>query len=173
MCTSWRRSSIFVFSISILSQLDRPKASISYSREEMSGEQERFLEEYFLRKLYPIVTPLAIDPGHPFPYLANRSLCSSGVACGRLIVSRSAPYRSFDRPYSDPSGAALSFLCPAREGQHTFMLLEDTLRHYLPRLYHGFEIRSCDAIRVTRDADFLVSRRRDRRPHDDHRERRS
>ena len=41
------------------------------------------------------------------------------------------------------------------------MLLEDTLRHYLPRLYHGFEIRSCDAIRVTRDADFLVSRRRD------------
>jgi polyphosphate kinase len=43
--------------------------------EEMSGEQERFLEEYFHRTLYPIVTPLAIDPGHPFPYLANRSLC--------------------------------------------------------------------------------------------------
>jgi polyphosphate kinase len=42
--------------------------------DEMSGEQERFLEEYFHRTLYPIVTPLAIDPGHPFPYLANRSL---------------------------------------------------------------------------------------------------
>jgi polyphosphate kinase len=43
--------------------------------EEMSREQERFLKEFFHRTLYPIVTPLAIDPGHPFPYLANRSLC--------------------------------------------------------------------------------------------------
>jgi polyphosphate kinase len=43
--------------------------------EEMSGEQARFLDDYFSEKLYPIVTPLAIDPGHPFPYLANRSLC--------------------------------------------------------------------------------------------------
>ena len=43
--------------------------------EEMSTEQERFLEDFFHRTLYPIVTPLAIDPGRPFPYLANRSLC--------------------------------------------------------------------------------------------------
>jgi polyphosphate kinase len=41
------------------------------------------------------------------------------------------------------------------------MLLEDLLRHHLPRLYHGFEIRSCHAIRVTRDADFGLSRRDD------------
>src|SRR5262245_54333950 len=43
--------------------------------EEISHEQEQFLEDYFRKTLYPIVTPLAIDPGHPFPYLANRSLC--------------------------------------------------------------------------------------------------
>jgi polyphosphate kinase len=43
--------------------------------EEMSSEQARFLEGYFSERLYPILTPLAIDPGHPFPYLANRSLC--------------------------------------------------------------------------------------------------
>lgn len=41
------------------------------------------------------------------------------------------------------------------------MLLEDVLGHYLPRLYQGFEIRFCHAIRVTRDADFLISRRRE------------
>jgi polyphosphate kinase len=39
------------------------------------------------------------------------------------------------------------------------MLLEDVLRHYLPRLYHGFELLSTHAIRVTRDADFGISRR--------------
>jgi polyphosphate kinase len=127
--------------------------------EEMSREQERFLEEFFHRTLYPIVTPLAIDPGHPFPYLANRSLC--------LVVSLRAT--SVSRlPYADlsivhiPSQVVPRFIAlPAKEGQHAFMLLEDVLRHYLPRLYHGFELLSTHAIRVTRDADFGISRRRD------------
>jgi polyphosphate kinase len=127
--------------------------------EEMNGEQERFLEDYFHRTLYPIVTPLAIDPGHPFPYLANRSLC--------LIFSL-RPTMASRLPHTDlsvvhiPSHVVPRFITlPARESQHAFMLLEDVLRHYLPRLYHGFEILSCHAIRVTRDADFLIPRRRD------------
>ena len=102
---------------------------------------------------------MAIDPAHPFPYLANRSLC--------LVVSL-RPTLASPLPHTDlsivniPTQVAPRFIpLPAREGQHAFMLLEDTLRHYLPRLYYGFEIRSCHAIRVTRDADFLVSRRRD------------
>jgi len=127
--------------------------------EEMSREQERFLIEFFHRTLYPIVTPLAIDPGHPFPYLANRSLC--------LVVSLEASGVS-RLPYADlsivhiPSQVVPRFIAlPAKEGQHAFMLLEDVLRHYLPRLYHGFELLSTHAIRVTRDADFGISRRRD------------
>ena len=127
--------------------------------EEMSREQERFLKEFFHRTLYPIVTPLAIDPGHPFPYLANRSLC--------LVVSLEASGVS-RLPYADlsivhiPSQVVPRFIAlPAKEGQHAFMLLEDVLRHYLPRLYHGFELLSTHAIRVTRDADFGISRRRD------------
>jgi polyphosphate kinase len=126
--------------------------------EEMSQEQERFLEDFFHRILYPIVTPLAIDPGHPFPYLANRSLC--------LIFSLRATLAS-RLPHTDlsvvhiPTQVAPRFIAlPTREGQYAFVLLEDALRQYLPRLYHGFEILSCHAIRVTRDADFLVARRR-------------
>jgi polyphosphate kinase len=127
--------------------------------EEMSREQERFLEDYFDHTLYPIVTPLAIDPGHPFPYLANRSLC--------LIFSLRATIPS-RLPHTDlsvvhiPAQVVPRFIpLPTKEGQHAFVLLEDALRQYLPRLYHGFEILSCHAIRVTRDADFLISRRRD------------
>src|SRR5262245_38677712 len=41
---------------------------------ELTPEQVDFLDEYFNRAIFPVVTPLAIDPGHPFPYLANRSL---------------------------------------------------------------------------------------------------
>ncbi len=42
---------------------------------EVTAEQARFLEDYFHRTLLPVVTPLAIDPGHPFPHLVNRALC--------------------------------------------------------------------------------------------------
>jgi polyphosphate kinase len=127
--------------------------------EEMNAEQSRFLDGYFTERLYPIVTPLAIDPGHPFPYLANRSLC--------LVVSLRATLAS-RLPRTDlsivhiPTQVVPRFIpLPAKEGQHAFMLLEDVLRGHLPRLYHGFEITSCHAIRVTRDAEFGLSRWRD------------
>jgi polyphosphate kinase len=127
--------------------------------EEMSGEQERFLEEFFHGTLYPIVTPLAIDPGHPFPYLANRSLCL--VVSLRPTIASRLPHTDLSIVHIPTQVAPRFIPVPSREGQHAFVLLEDALRHYLPRLYHGFEILSCHAIRVTRDADFLISRRRE------------
>ena len=126
--------------------------------EEISREQEQFLEDYFRRTLYPIVTPLAIDPGHPFPYLANRSLC--------LVVSLQAKDIS-PLPHTElsivhiPAQVVRRFIqLPSKEGQYAFVLLEDVLRQYLPRLYHGFDLLSTYAIRVTRDAEFALVRRR-------------
>ena len=127
--------------------------------EEITGEQERCLDDFFHKTLYPIVTPLAVDPGHPFPYLTNRSLS--------LIVSLGSKATSA-LPYTDlsivniPAQAVPRFVqLPAQEGHYAFMLLEHVLRRYLPRLYHGFEIVSAHAIRVTRDAEFGLVRRRD------------
>jgi polyphosphate kinase len=127
--------------------------------EEMSGEQVRFMEEFFRRTLYPIVTPLAIDPGHPFPYLANRSLC--------LVVSLRAKSAS-PLPHTElsivhiPAQVVPRFIqLPTKEGQYAFVLLEDVLDYHLPRFYHGFEILSTHAVRVTRDAEFGLVRRRD------------
>jgi polyphosphate kinase len=126
--------------------------------EQLGGEQQQFLEAYFRKTLYPILTPLAIDPGHPFPYLANRSLC--------LVVSLQAKDAS-PLPHTElsivhlPAQVVRRFIqLPSREGQYAFVLLEDVLRHYLPRIYHGFEILSTYAIRVTRDAEFGLVRRR-------------
>ena len=55
---------------------------------------------------------------------------------------------------------------PGAPGEHAFMLLEDVIRLHLPRLYHGYEILSCHAIRVTRDADVQRQARPRRRPAD-------
>jgi polyphosphate kinase len=111
--------------------------------EEMTGEQEQCLEEFFHKTFYPIVTPLAVDPGHPFPYLTNRSL-SLIVSLRSKGLSR-LPYTELSI-VSIPAQVVPRFLqLPTKEGQHAFMLLEHVLRYYLPRLYHGFEILSAHA----------------------------
>jgi polyphosphate kinase len=124
---------------------------------EVTAEQERFLEDYFRRTLMPVLTPLAIDPGHPFPHLANRSLC--------LIVSVK-PVAPSVLPHATltvvriPGQVVPRFVAlPGPPGQHVFMLLEDVIRLQLPTLYTGYEIVSCHAIRVTRDAEIALPRK--------------
>jgi polyphosphate kinase len=125
----------------------------------LTAEQERFLDEYFQKTLLPVVTPLAIDPGHPFPHLANRSLC--------LIVSLT-PATPSPLPQAVlavvhiPTPVVPRFVpLPAPVGEHAFILLENVIRLYLPRIYHGYTVQSCHAIRVTRDADLTAPRGRD------------
>jgi polyphosphate kinase len=125
---------------------------------ELDAEQERYLEDYFRRTILPVVTPLAIDPGHPFPYLANRSLC--------LVVSLHAtgpsplPAASLSVIHMPTQVVPRFVALPAPAGQHAFILVEDLIRLHLSRLYRGYDVRSCHAIRVTRDADVPLPRGR-------------
>ena len=58
---------------------------------EISEAQGRFLEEYFRRTVLPVLSPLAVDPAHPFPYLGNRSLCLvASIRSARVRLSGSA-----------------------------------------------------------------------------------
>src|SRR5438876_1507266 len=117
-----------------------------------SDEQERFLEEYFRRTLLPVLTPLAVDPGQPFPYLGNRSPC--------LVVSIRPSTPSALRVSSlsvihIPSQVLPRFVAlPDPTGRHVFMLLEDVIRQHLPSIYNGDDVLASHAIRVTRDADL-------------------
>ncbi len=123
---------------------------------DLTDAQAAFLHTYFEQTLLPVVTPLAIDPAHPFPYLANRSLC--------LLVAL-APTGTSPLPPATlsvvhiPSHVLPRFLAlPDAPGQHVFIRLEDAVRAHLPRLYEGYEIRSAHTLRVTRDAEVRLSR---------------
>jgi polyphosphate kinase len=119
---------------------------------ETSDEQERFLAEYFRRTLLPVLTPLAVDPSHPFPYLGNHSPC--------LVVSirpspPSALMVSSLSVIHIPSQVLPRFVAlPDPTGKHVFMLLEDVIRQHVPSIYDGYEVLSSHVIRVTRDADL-------------------
>ena len=119
---------------------------------EASPEQQRFLEEYFRRTLLPVLTPLAVDLGHPFPYLGNRSMCL--VASIRPSTPSTLPHTTLSVIHL-PSQVLPRFVAlPDAPGKHAFMLLEDVIRLHLPSLYSGYDILSSYAIRVTRDADL-------------------
>ncbi len=126
---------------------------------EESPEQARYLEGYFQRVLLPVVTPLAVDPGHPFPHLANRAICLAVSL--RPTAPSPLPRATLSLLHVPPTQVALRFVAlPAPPDQNAFMLLEDVLRLHLPHLYSGYEILSSHAIRVTRDAEVEIPRGR-------------
>ena len=116
---------------------------------ELTRKQLYLLEERFLAAIFPVLTPLAMGPGHPFPFLGNRSLS--------LLVS-TRPAAPSALPHSElsivhiPSQALPRFIAvPDPLRPHAFMLLEDVVRLHLPTICHGYDIVSSHTIRVTRE----------------------
>jgi|CZKU01.1.fsa_nt_gi polyphosphate kinase len=122
-----------------------------------TAAEREHLAQYVRRTLLPVLTPLAIDPGHPFPYLANGSLCL--VASIRSSTPSPLPPTRLVVVHL-PTGVVPRFVplppLASDSGTHRFMRLEDVVSLELPWLYHGYDIDSCHAIRVTRDAEITV-----------------
>jgi polyphosphate kinase len=106
------------------------------------------LHHTFERQIYPALTPLAVGPGQPFPYISGLSM-SLGVFV-RDPKSGEERFARVKVPELLPR-----FLPIGKRGLH--LPLERVLRHFLPSLFPKMEIVECSVFRVTRDADFEVS----------------
>jgi polyphosphate kinase len=106
------------------------------------------MDRHFREQIFPVLTPLAIGPGRPFPYISNLSLS--------LIVRLRDPeldHDSFAR-VKVPKEVLPRFV---EIGKDTFVPLEEIIAQHLDALFPGLEIVSYDLFRVTRDADFEVN----------------
>jgi polyphosphate kinase len=113
-----------------------------------SGAPAEEIERHFNEQIFPVLTPLAVGPGRPFPYISNLSLS--------LLVRLRDPeldHEAFAR-VKVPKEVLPRFVEISSE---TFIPLEDVIAHHLDALFPGMEIISYDLFRVTRDADFEVS----------------
>jgi polyphosphate kinase len=126
----------------------------------LDAETKKQARKYFRRSVFPVVTPLAVDPGHPFPFLSNLSLSLAVEArdpetkerkFARIkvpeILPRFVPFENFD---AGRSAAA------AAEGAHDFLPLEQLLAANLDELFPGMEILGTYPFRVTRDMDYDI-----------------
>lgn len=120
--------------------------------DQLDGEQKTFLEEYFEQTVYPVLTPMAIDPSHPTPSLRNR-----GIYLAAIIQQKGARLGGPKRMLAlvqIPSVLPRLIRLPGVGAQ--FILLEHFVESRLDQLFGGSAIVGSTIIRITRDADLDI-----------------
>jgi polyphosphate kinase len=118
---------------------------------DLDEDRRQSLERTFDERVFPVLTPLAVDSGHPFPYISNLSL---SLAVELEEVTADGVELHFARvkiPQTLPRFVAVE---GAPEGQRWFVMLEDLIAHHLSALFPGMDVRDSYLFRVTRDADL-------------------
>ncbi|HEY7156969.1 MAG TPA: polyphosphate kinase 1 [Gemmataceae bacterium] len=120
---------------------------------ELSEADRKHLTEMFRREIFPVLTPLAVDPGHPFPLLLNKSLNLA------VILRRPGSPETLFAVVQVPSVLPRFVKLPSEPGpapRHVFTPLENVIRLHLPELFPGMEIEHDTVFRVTRNSDFEI-----------------
>ena len=118
---------------------------------EYTDDVRAYLETYFAREIRPVLTPLAFDPGHPFPFISNLSL-------NLALVVKYAGQLRFARVKLPDVLPRFVPIPPAAVGgrESTFAFLEDVVRAYVASLFPGTTIKGAYLFRVIRDADLVI-----------------
>jgi len=113
---------------------------------DLSPEELRSLDGYFESQIFPVLTPLAVDPGHPFPYISNLSLS--------LAVEIRDPERGHDYFARVKVPKSLPRWVPVPERTHQFVPVEQIIGANLGALFPGMEILRWHKFRITRYSDL-------------------
>jgi polyphosphate kinase len=114
------------------------------SYDTLSDEQQEALDAHFREHVFPILTPLAVDSGHPFPFISNLSLS--------LAFTLRHPGRGTEHFARLKVPARRGRWVPVPDTQSDFVALEDLIRHNAADLFRGMEVEGVHAFRVTRNA---------------------
>jgi polyphosphate kinase len=120
---------------------------------ELTDADRKHLHEVFHREVFPVLTPLAIDPVHPFPHLLNKSL--NLVVLLQRPGQRSGQAEKLYAVVQVPSVLPRFVPLPVERG-YAFTPLETVIRIHLPELFAGMELEHAAVFRVTRNSDFEI-----------------
>jgi polyphosphate kinase len=124
-------------------------------REEWNVAQRHWIREHFFREVLPVLTPIGLDPAHPFPRVFNKSLNFAVELEGRDAFGRSSGAAIVQAPRALPR---LIRLPPAIAGdaRHAFIFLSSILHAHMDELFSGMKVQGCYQFRVTRNSDLFV-----------------
>jgi polyphosphate kinase len=139
-----QRRAALVFRDEVVPELE--EAGVHFVRSaELDDDDRAHVEQLFLDRIFPVLTPLAVDPAHPFPYISNLSL---NLAV--RVLDLSTGEERFARVKVPPT---LPRFVALPDGNR-FMLLEDMIAGRLDLLFPGMQITAHHPFRITRDTDF-------------------
>lgn len=133
---------------------------------DLNQEQCSYLQSYFEEQIFPVLTPLAVDPGHPFPYISNLSLNLAVVIehpdTGEELFARVKVPKVLPRFINLPTPQVIDRTNPLQIDRErpqiwTGIPLEQLIAHNLESLFPGMNIQGCYTFRVTRNADISVA----------------
>jgi polyphosphate kinase len=120
--------------------------------------EREYLDKLFAREIYPVLTPLAIDPGHPFPHVHNKSLnivlLVENADSGQQLYGVVQVPALLDRVVALPGGRAGGGGSPERL---RYVLLEEIIAAHLGDLFGGFRVHAHTVFRVTRNTDLVIN----------------
>ncbi len=115
---------------------------------DLTREEQRTLRGYYYENIFPLVTPQAMDPAHPFPFISNLSL--------NLLITLSypeTPEQTSMARVKVPVGAGIPRLLKVDDSSQRRVTLEDIMAHNLDLLFPGMEVQKSELFRVTRNAN--------------------
>ncbi len=130
------------------------KASIRVlKRSEWNSGQEEWLRKYFEEEVLPVLSPMGLDPSHPFPRILNKSLNFIVSLEGKDAFGRNSGLAVVQAPRSLPRVIQI----PATDkAGHQFVLLSSIIHAYVEDLFPGMKVAGCYQFRVTRNSDLYV-----------------
>ena len=122
---------------------------------ELDKNQKNWCDNYFLSSIFPMLTPLVVDPAHPFPFISNLSLnlaalINDGAESKNQFVRIKIPTKKLERFIEIPNEIIESM----NEKNHVFITVEDLIGNNIDNLFNGMECINYSFFRVTRDADL-------------------
>jgi polyphosphate kinase len=118
--------------------------------DELDDEARSFAKDYFQREVDPLLTPISIDPAHPFPRVLNKALCVALLLRAKRRSSGPQVLGVVTVPRALPRFVRL----PSAEGKHDYLLLQDLVSQHLAGMYRGYEVLAHASFRVTRNSNL-------------------
>jgi polyphosphate kinase len=125
-----------------------------FRRRDWTGDQREWIGAYFSREILPVLTPIGLDPAHPFPRILNKSLNFAVQLSGKDAFGRSSGIALVQAPRVLPRVIKLP---PKLAGcDHGFVFLSSIIHAHVGELFAGMEVLGCYQFRVTRNSDLFV-----------------
>src|SRR5580658_7767608 len=110
-----------------------------------------YIENYYVKSVEPLLTPVTVDPAHPFPHVLNKALCLAF-----LLKRKRRGGQTYLGVVTVPRALPRLVLLPAKDGAVEYVFLSDVIQAFANRLYHGYEVLSAAAFRVTRNSNLYL-----------------